>query len=219
MTENCLIQSTRKQRVSGSNGPRRHELKAFETVDTDVPQDVIDEILLIANSYEGNDLGGDNYQISQHCDVKTAFTSSASYRQIILQECKDPNADVIDEKNYITWRNDLATSNIQSYLKEKFKKPYRTRISIMPPGHDLNWHIDTDTSVLCRVQITAYSDGSEFQFKTKQGHSSLIMHPNNAYFVNTGWTHRVVNTTDSTRIVLIFGILFDDLPNKEFLKL
>jgi hypothetical protein len=217
MSESCLINATKKQRVSGNNGPRRHELQAFETVDVNVPQDVIDQILYIANNYEGNDLGGDNYQISQHCDVKTAFTASTSYRQILLQECKD--GDVIDEKNYNTWRTDLNTDAIQSYLQRKFKQTYRTRISIMPPGHDLNWHIDTDTSVLCRVQIAAQSDGSQFQFKTKQGHSSLIMKTNSAYFVNTGWTHRVVNTTDSTRIVLIFGILFDNLPNKELIKL
>jgi hypothetical protein len=219
MSSECLIKSTRKQRVSGSNGPRRHELKAFETVDASVPTEVIEEILAIANTYTSNDLGGDNYQISQHCDVKTAFTASEAYRQILLQECVSPDANVIDEENYTNWRTDLAVSNIRSYLETTFKHPVRTRISIMPPGHDLNWHIDTDTSVLCRVQVAAQSSGSEFQFRTKQGHSSLTMIPGNSYFVNTGWTHRVVNTTNDVRIVLIFGVLFNNIPNNKLLMI
>jgi hypothetical protein len=45
-------------------------------VTDNVPESVLDEILEIANNYTGNDLGGDNYQISQHCDVKSAFTAT-----------------------------------------------------------------------------------------------------------------------------------------------
>jgi hypothetical protein len=38
-----------------------------------------------------------------------------------------------------------------------------------------------------------------------------------AYFVNTGWLHRVINPTDSIRVVLLFGIDYENLPNKESL--
>lgn len=219
MNKECSIKKTSRKRVSGTNGPRRHQLKSFDTVDSSVPDTVLNEILEIANTYTENDLGGDNYQISQQCNVKEVFTSSDTYRQILLQQCIDPNADTIDETNYVSWRDDIPTNNIRSYLEETFKRPFRARISVMPAGQDLNWHIDTDTSVLCRVQVAAHSSGSEFQFKTKQGHDTLIMSPGNAYFVNTGWTHRVVNTTNDIRIVLIVGVLFDDIPNNEDLRL
>ena len=38
-----------------------------------------------------------------------------------------------------------------------------------------------------------------------------------AYFVNTGWLHRVINPSNNIRIVLIFGIDYNNLPNKESL--
>jgi hypothetical protein len=182
------------------------------TVANNVPQAVIDEILHIATSYTGNDLGGDNYQLSQHCDVKNVFTSSETYKQIILQECTAE--DTIDETNYMHWRNDISTTAIENYLTTAFVKPYRTRISVMHGGNELNYHIDTDTSVLCRVQIPAQTTGSLFQWKTKTEEVSLTMKLGEAYFVNTGWLHRVINPTDSIRVVLLFGVDYKNISGK-----
>jgi len=212
MTSTCLIKTSRRSRVKGT-GPRRHELLTHGTVTNNVPQAVIDEILQIATSYTGNDLGGDNYQLSQHCDVKNVFTSSETYKQIVLQECTAENT--IDETNYLHWRNDIRTTAIENYLTTVFVKPYRARISVMHGSNELNYHIDTDTSVLCRVQIPAQTTGSLFQWKTKTEEVSLDMKLGEAYFVNTGWLHRVINPTDSIRIVLLFGIEYENLPNKE----
>jgi hypothetical protein len=212
MADSCVIKATRKRRVSGNNGPRRHEMLTHGTVANNVPQAVIDEILHIATSYTGNDLGGDNYQLSQHCDVKNVFTSSETYKQIILQECTAE--DTIDETNYMHWRNDISTTAIENYLTTAFIKPYRTRISVMHGGNELNYHIDTDTSVLCRVQIPAQTTGSLFQWKTKTEEVSLTMKLGEAYFVNTGWLHRVINPTDSIRIVLLFGVDYKNISGK-----
>jgi hypothetical protein len=212
MADSCVIKATRKRRVSGNNGPRRHEMLTHGTVANNVPQAVIDEILHIATSYTGNDLGGDNYQLSQHCDVKNVFTSSETYKQIILQECTAE--DTIDETNYMHWRNDISTTAIENYLTTAFIKPYRTRISVMHGGNELNYHIDTDTSVLCRVQIPAQTTGSLFQWKTKTEEVSLTMKLGEAYFVNTGWLHRVINPTDSIRVVLLFGVDYKNISGK-----
>jgi len=212
MADSCVIKATRKRRVSGNNGPRRHEMLTHGTVANNVPQAVIDEILHIATSYTGNDLGGDNYQLSQHCDVKNVFTSSETYKQIILQECTAE--DTIDETNYMHWRNDISTTAIENYLATAFVKPYRARISVMHGGNELNYHIDTDTSVLCRVQIPAQTTGSLFQWKTKTEEVSLTMKLGEAYFVNTGWLHRVINPTDSIRVVLLFGVDYENISGK-----
>lgn len=214
MTE-CKIEKSKKRRVIGGNGPRRHEMVEYATIDNQVPQQVVDLILNIGQTYEGNDLGGDSYQISQHCDVKSNFTASSSYRQILLQHLDGD--DDIDETNYTKWREDLDLGPIRDYLAKTFNKVYRARISIMPKGGDLNWHIDTDTSVLCRAQIPAFHEGSKFQWKTKRGQFDLEMELGNAYFVNAGWLHRVVNESDNERIVLIFGIDYDNIPEKESL--
>lgn len=218
MSKSCLIKQTKKLRVSGNNGPRRHELKTHGLVTSDVPQSVINEILNIANNYTGNDLGGDNYQISQHCDVKSAFTASETYSQILLQQLNEGADSEIDETNYTTWRSDLSTTAIQKYLEDTFKAPYRARISVMHGGNELNYHIDTDTSVLCRVQIPVQTTGSLFQWKTKTEEVSLDMQQGNSYFVNTGWLHRVTNESNNTRIVLIFGVDYRNIPNGENLK-
>ena len=212
MADSCVIKATRKRRVSGNNGPRRHEMLTHGTVANNVPQAVIDEILHIATSYTGNDLGGDNYQLSQHCDVKNVFTSSETYKHIILQECTAE--DTIDETNYMHWRNDISTTAIENYLTTAFVKPYRARISVMHGGNELNYHIDTDTSVLCRVQIPAQTTGSLFQWKTKTEEVSLTMKLGEAYFVNTGWLHRVINPTDSIRVVLLFGVDYKNISGK-----
>ena len=217
MAENCLIKKTKKQRVSGNNGPRRHQMLTHGQIANNVPKDVLEQIYQIAVTYTGNDLGGDNYQISQHCDVKSAFTASETYSQILLQQLhKDANSE-IDETNYTLWRSDLQTNLIKEYLNSTFKKPYRARISVMHGGNELNYHIDTDTSVLCRVQIPVQTEGSLFQWKTKSDEVSLNMKLGEAYFVNTGWLHRVINPSNNIRIVLIFGIDYNNLPNKESL--
>jgi hypothetical protein len=218
MTDKCIIRETRRNRVHGNNGPKRNQMREFGVIDTNVPQSVIDEILEIAHNYQGDDLRGDNYQISQHCNVNEAFTASTSYRQILLQELRGDESgvlDEIDETNYVRWRTDLSVSAIQQYLTDTFVSPYRARISIMHGGNELNYHIDTDTSVLCRAQIPAQTTGSLFQWKTKTGEVELDMQLGNVYFVNTGWLHRVVNPSDNTRIVLIFGIDYQNIPNRE----
>lgn len=217
MADKCLIDQTKRRRVFGNNGPRRNEMKEYGIVDSNVPIEVIQEILNIALSYEGNDLRGDNYQISQHCNVDTVFTNSPTYRQILLQQLHNNATDEIDETNYTSWRNDLKTENIQKYLSETFKVPYRTRISIMNGGNELNYHIDTDTSVLCRVQVPVQTNGSLFYWKTKTDEISLDMQNGCAYFINTGWLHKVVNSSNNTRIVMIFGVDYKNLPEKETL--
>lgn len=217
MAEKCLIQKTRRSRIAGTNGPRRHQMKTHGEISNNVPEDVLKEILNIANNYKGNDLGGDNYQISQHCDVKSAFTSSETYSQILLQQLNQDADSEVDETNYTTWRTDLDTNSIQKYLEETFKMPYRARISVMHGGNELNYHIDTDTSVLCRVQVPVQTKGSLFQWKTKTEEISLDMQAGSTYFVNTGWLHRVTNDSTNIRIVLIFGVDYNNLPNKESL--
>ena len=215
MAEDCLISKTKKRRVAGNNGPRRHQMKTHGVVTTNVPDEVIQEILDIAENYTTNDLRGDNYQISQHCNVDKAFTDSPTYRQILLQQLNEGAEDEIDETNYQQWRTDLQTSAIQTYLKSTFKAPYRARISVMHGGNELNYHIDTDTSVLCRIQLPVRTKGSLFQWKTKTEEVSLDMEIGNTYFVNTGWLHRVINESNNIRIVLICGVDYKNIPNKE----
>jgi hypothetical protein len=90
-------------------------------------------------------------------------------------------------------------------------------MSEMKGGHELNWHIDADTSVICRAQICLSAHDSVLEFKDKEGIHQLQMEVGDIYFINTGWQHRVVNG-DQLRRTAIFGFHFDDLKNNDLLR-
>lgn len=188
----CLIENTKRQRVRGA-GPRRDELVTFAKLGV-VSDDVVDKLNEIADRRSGNDLGSDAYNISQHCDVNNVFIDTG-YRQILIQE-RQLDVDTADEHLYTEYNEDV---NVPF-----FNQIYRLRISEMAPGHEMNWHIDTDTSVMCRAQICLNDNDSIFQFKRRGGIEQFTMKKGEMWFINTGWLHRVVSK-DLIRRSAIFG--------------
>jgi len=203
-----------RERVKGDNGPRRHEVVTFEKL-SEVPRDVIDEIHQVLSNYRKNDLVSDRHPISVNCKIAQEFKKENGYKQILLQGHLGDEG--IEESQYTEWF-DMGTDNIQKYLTATFGKVFRARISVCPAGEELNWHIDTDTSKMCRIQICVQDKESYFEFKVRGVESSNRMEENNLYFINTGWTHRVRNVSDIDRIVLLAGVYFDDVPNNEKLR-
>jgi hypothetical protein len=185
MAEKCLIEQSKRTRVRG-DGPRRNALKTFCKIGK-VSHQAVSELNYILDTHSQNDIGGDNYGISQNCNYEDVFNVGSSYRQILLQA-----------------------------LNSLFKNTYRFRLSEMKGNHELNWHIDADTSVICRAQICLNHNDSIFEFKDKEGIKSLQMQPGEVWFINTGWNHRVVSG-DITRRTAIIGFHFEDLIDKETL--
>lgn len=203
----CLIKNTKRSRVKGS-GPKRSEMKTFQFIGT-VPEELVEKLNNIADAREGNDLGTDLYNISQLCDVENIFAPKNVYRQILLQE-KNCEESSTDEHVYTEYNVDI---NIPF-----FKKIYRLRISEMSANHEMNWHIDTDTSVMCRAQICLNDNNSVFQFERKGQIEEFVMKKGEMWFINTGWKHRVV-AGDSVRRAAIFGFDYKDYTGKADLKL
>jgi hypothetical protein len=193
----CTIEKTKRQRVRGL-GPKRDEMVTFAKLGN-----VSDELLIklneIADRRKGNDLGSDNYNISQLCNVDEVFIDTG-YRQILIQERKN-NIDTVDEHEYTEYNEDVSVPF--------FKNVYRLRISEMSPGHEMNWHIDTDTSVMCRAQICLNENDSVFQFKRRGVVEEFQMKPGEMWFINTGWLHRVVSG-NKVRRSAIFGFDYED---------
>jgi hypothetical protein len=207
-----LIKNTKRLRVGGID-PGRKELLPFLRIGT-MPDELLDALLIISRTLDGNDLGSDSYQISQHCDLDQVFNinnTTNSYRQVLLQSKMSENSD-IDECAYTEW-NPIIDARIKQTLADMFGTVYRFRISVMQGNHELNWHIDTDTSVLCRAQICLADTDSSFEFKTKTGIHILNMERGGIYFINTGWLHRVVNNGTTPRTVAIFGFKFHTMRN------
>lgn len=209
MENNCLLSATKRLRVAGT-GPSRKLLKPFYKIAT-LPNTVVSALLSYASTHPENDLGTDEYAISRHCQIDTVFNAKQNYRQILLQtKNNNTNGSDVDEFQYTCWKDNTICTNLEC-LSEYISNIYRFRISIMGSNHSLNWHIDTDPSVICRAQICLQNTDSVFEFKTKTGYESFTMNPGDLYFVNTGWQHRVVNNSNSDRIVGIFGFKFSDL--------
>ena len=73
----------------------------------------------------------------------------------------------------------------------------------------MNWHIDQDTSVICRAQLCLNENDSVFQFNRKGKIEEFSMKPGEIWFINTGWSHRVVTNTKLRRSA-IFGFDYKD---------
>lgn len=192
-----LICNTKRQRVKG-DGPNRTKLVTFAKLGS-VTDDVLHTLNEIVERRTGNDLGTDTYNISQQCDVNNVFID-AGYRQILIQE-RENDIATADEHDYTRYNEDVKIPF--------FNQIYRLRISEMSPGHEMNWHIDTDTSVMCRAQICLNENDSVFQFNRKGKIEEFTMKPGEMWFINTGWSHRVVSNT-KTRRSAIFGFDFKD---------
>ncbi len=199
----CLIKATKRQRVGGE-GPGRNDFVTFAKIG-EVDPSLVEKLNEIADRRDGNDLGGDNYNLSQICEIEEAFNAAGQYRQIILQE-KTVDYESVDEHTYTRYNEDVTVPF--------FKQIYRLRISEMPAGHELNWHIDSDTSVMCRAQICLTENDSVFEFKRKGVVESFIMKPGEMWFVNTGWLHRVVAGKTSRRVA-IFGFDYKDYTDEQ----
>jgi len=214
MADDCLIQQTKRTRVNGS-GPKRTKLKTFHKLGT-MPKRVLKELNYILDTNTSNDIGGDDYAISQNCDYEEVFNVQDKYRQLLLQKTRDIDPNVTNEYMYATWDGSYPLRYTRVELDKLFKNTYRFRMSEMGDGHELNWHIDQDTSVICRAQICLNKNDSVLEFKDRQGIHELKMQPGDVWFINTGWNHRVIAGNDLRRSA-IFGFHFNDLIDKEIL--
>jgi hypothetical protein len=129
----------------------------------------------------------------------------------------DESPDV-NEYLYTRWDSNYKLRYTSDTIYKYFHNVYRFRMSEMNGDHELNWHIDTDTSVICRAQICLNENDSVMEFRDKDGIHQLRMKPGEMWFINTGWNHRVVNGTTPRRAV-IFGFHFDDMKNNDLLVL
>ena len=196
--EKCLIEKTKRTRVKGP-GPRRTEMVTFAKIG-DVDLALLDQLRSILVRNPQNDLGGDGYNISQQCDLEGVFNAAGNYRQVLIQKSIH-NHDTASEFDY--------TNYVEPVEIPWFEKIYRLRLSHMGPGHTINWHIDTDTSVMCRAQICLNENDSVFKFKTKNGIEEFNMKPGEMWFINTGWPHSVEGG-NTERSVAIFGFEYKD---------
>lgn len=212
----CMLQSTRRLRVK-SKSLKRGDLKSFLKIGQ-FSESGLKRLNLILDQCQSNDLGSNLYEISKYCDFEKVFNANKNYRQVLLQSSiGDQNENSMNEYLYSKWISEYDVTEIRKELNLLFNNVYRFRLSEMAEGHELNWHIDTDPGVIARAQICLSHNQSSFQFSRRGAEESYGMDVGGIYFVNTGWSHRVVNR-DSLRRVAIFGFKLEEFKNLESLK-
>lgn len=194
----CPIEKAKRSRVKG-DGPRRTEMVTFAKIG-EVSPHVVDNLNAIADERKQNDLGSDVYNISQLCDVENVFANGKIYRQVLIQE-KNCEEDSTDEHVYTEYNSDVSVPF--------FEQIYRLRVSELAPKAEINWHIDTDTSVLCRAQICLNDNDSVMFFDRKGSIEECRMKKGEIWFINTGWKHSV-QCGEKLRRHAIFGFDYKD---------
>ena len=129
--ESCLIEKTKRTRVRGP-GPRRNEMVTFAKIG-DVDTAILDQLRIILLQNPQNDLGGDDYNISQQCDLKDVFNAAGSYRQVLLQKSKydSPTANEFDYTEFNVSSKTLKTAKkyVHDFVNNSLKdENYETKM-------------------------------------------------------------------------------------------
>jgi len=206
------MKSMARQNVRGNNGPDRKELPNFKLLgalsftDSALVLGAAQHILAeVGEDY--NDINNETYRVAQDCPLKTYFPPT--YRQVLIQT---PITDGVAEEDYRCIPALDGKSRITIYHVLKIfglNDFYRARLAILPPGGVLDWHIDTNTSVSCRVQIPIMGD-CIWEIRRKKEVEARVLTPFQVSFTNTGYAHRVSNPHPTEdRVCLTIGCHYD----------
>jgi len=91
----------------------------------------------------------------------------------------------------------------------------RIRITKLAPGKMIPWHVDYDVSYGVRCIVSIYGDNNVINlFKRNDKIEAYNLEDGQAYFLNIGYKHAVVNMSKKPRIALMFTLDgTDDLLN------
>jgi quercetin dioxygenase-like cupin family protein len=214
MKEKCQLREPAlvRARVRGEHGPDRKLLPSFHQLGTyntsnfrKLEVSVINQ--LASHPSDHNDItNSEVYRIAQACELKDYFTSS--YQQYLLQtvgiRTEDTNS-IPDEWEYTDYND--STIEFRDLFNQFVDPHFRARIACLPAGQELGWHIDTNTSYACRVQIMIHGE-HEFLIKRKGIIEQQIMRQGEVWFINTGFSHKVTVIGDEPRVGIVLGCHF-----------
>lgn len=98
-----------------------------------------------------------------------------------------------------------------SYFEEivtQLKAPAsRVRITKLAPGKCIPFHVDYDVGYAVRCICPIYGDSNVVNvFRRDNKLEAYILETGNAYFLNIGYPHAVMNMSDKPRIALMFSL-------------
>lgn len=192
--------NNKRNRVAG-DGPPRQYLPSFLKLDT-----IDAEVMRLANlEIEQNgvcDCGTERYPISQGHGLKDYF--GEDYLQHLLQH---PATDGMDPRDYTVPVSPVIDALQKSLNGMSF---YRARMSRLLPGHKAPYHIDTNTSVTCRLQFMIRGS-CVWKIKRSGTEEQQRLNAGEIWFCNSGFPHEVVNDQDVDRWVMILDCDYKEI--------
>ncbi len=185
--------------VAGSEGPRRESLPSFHALGRVDPVVLALSVIEIADFEAGarqTECCTDLYPISHGNPLNDLF--GEHYRQRLLQLPR-AGTDGLSERDYTQPRGALAEA-VVAWLPSL--PLFRLRLAALPAGGIADWHIDTNTTVACRVLMMVGGENTWF-VRRKAGVDERRMVAGEFWFANTAYPHRIENRGAGTRYVLL----------------
>jgi len=139
-----------------------------------------------------------------------------NFEQINLTEPSEilPYTDSIKERLrrreehlYNVPTEDYSGSYFESIVSQCKAPASRVRITKLAPGKTIPFHVDYDVSYAVRVICPIYGGKNVINLFRRNGElEAYNLEDGNAYFLNIGYPHAVVNMSDSPRLALMFSL-------------
>ena len=112
-----------------------------------------------------------------------------------------------EEHLYNVPTEDYTGSYFEEIVSQLKSPASRVRITKLAPGKMIPFHVDYDVSYAVRCICPIYGgDNVVNLFKRNNQLEAYNLEDGNAYFLNIGYPHAVVNMSDKPRIALMFSL-------------
>ena len=112
-----------------------------------------------------------------------------------------------EEHLYNVPTDDYRDTYIESVVTQCKAPASRIRITKLAPGKTIPFHVDYDVSYAVRCIVPIYGDNNAVNLFKRDGKlEAYNLKCGNAYFLNIGYPHAVVNMSDKPRIALMFSL-------------
>jgi len=180
-----------------ATAPDRKKLPNFIYLGQQDPNLAVEVANVLAKLGPGyNDIGSETYAVSQRfASILESFPED--YVQIMLQGAK---GEGLVETDYCLPKHTGVTDILRQYVSDFF----RARIAVLKPGQVIDYHIDTNTTQMCRVQFPIQGEQHWF-IRRGKAVEEKVLKPGEIWFVNTGFPHKVINEEGTDRVTVLVG--------------
>lgn len=154
-------------------------------------------------------------------DVLEIYETSADTSDELIAKRTSDGKSFFKSDDYIVSDELKSTYEQRSILSDVDLSPAigllseymnNTRFATLLPGGELPMHIDTPfnhyrMNIVVKGSHTFFTDGMQYEMKAGE-----------AYFINSGYEHGVVNNTDTTRIAILGDVDINERTTAELLR-